>query len=395
MSLAAMREEVEDLEIAVDGDEIREAYAVRDRLDARIAVAVARFEADDLHTVDGAVTMQSWLRQHAGRDFTSAQRACTVGRKLRSLPVLAAAVLDGSVTGGQLDIILAHVPRRHLELFAAHEPDIVPLLVGVDVDVTRRAMERWRQRADALDPGPAPTERDNEVHLSRTINDRAELRGSFDADLAALVDAGLRVADSHELDKAPALRRAEALAQVFQTFLDLQHANPGGRHRPHVNVVIGIDDLETGVGARYVDTDAPVAPDAFAVLRCDATFHRVLVSSTGTILDYGRAARFWPANLYAAIVLRDGGCRIPGCQAPPSWCDVHHVREWDHGGSTSLDNGMLACRRHHGLVHSRGWSVKLLPDGTVELTSPLGRVTTSDPRGPRPRELFPDQRGGS
>ena len=54
------------------------------------------------------------------------------------------------------------------------------------------------------------------------------------------------------------------------------------------------------------------------------------------------------------MIARDRHCRFPGCDRPQAWCDVHHVTHWADGGSTALDNLLLLCRRHHGLVHRAG-----------------------------------------
>lgn len=382
MSLPAIAELVDDLHVAADADELRLAYQVRDKLDARIAVAVAAFEAGALYEDDGAVSMHGWLRAEAGRDPASAARMVTTGRRLDRFPVLRDAVLDGRITGGQLDIVLAGVPARHAARFAEHEAAIVPTLCDLRIDETRKAVDEWRQRADALDDGKAPAERENQLYLSKTLDNRGELKGSFDADATATIATALRVAMTKEFDRPLVERRADALVQVCQHFLDHQRVTSGGRHRPHVNVVIDADDLESGVGGRYLETDQALTPVGLGVLRCDSVLHRLLWSSQSGILDYGRAARQWPVDLYNAIAARDGGCRIPGCDAPPSWCDVHHVVEWEHGGRTSADNVVMACRRHHHLIHRAGYHVKLLPDATVEVTHPDGRVRTSRPRGP-------------
>jgi hypothetical protein len=124
-----------------DSAELKAAFAAYDRLGARLAVAVAEFEASGRHELDGALTMPSWLRQHAGRDARTAVKITATGRKLRALPVLRDAVLDGAISGGQLEVVVANVPMRHVTLFAEHEAAIVPALVGLDVDSTRRAME--------------------------------------------------------------------------------------------------------------------------------------------------------------------------------------------------------------------------------------------------------------
>ena len=150
-------------------------------------------------------------------------------------------------------------------------------------------------------------------------------------------------------------------------------------------MVIDLDDFlrQDGTGGRYVDTDAPVSPEAMMKLVCDAKWHRLL-GGESSILDYGTAMRDWPVNLWNAIAIRDGGCRWPGCDSPVSWCDVHHVDFWEHDGPTSISNGVMLCRHHHTRTHKPGHTLKMLEGGTVELTLPTGRFLTSEPRGPSP-----------
>ena len=57
-----------------------------------------------------------------------------------------------------------------------------------------------------------------------------------------------------------------------------------------------------------------------------------------------------------ALWLRDNGCTIPGCTAPPFWADAHHLIHWVDGGPTALTNGALLCARHHTIAHQRGWT---------------------------------------
>ena len=73
---------------------------------------------------------------------------------------------------------------------------------------------------------------------------------------------------------------------------------------------------------------------------------------------------------------RDGGCTFPGCDAPPSWCRIHHTVEWfaDHGDT---DVWMLAavCDFHHHLCHEGNWR--------VEADRQTGHQTWVDPAGGR------------
>ena len=79
-----------------------------------------------MYVLDGDLTMQTWLRHHTGASPTTASRMTMRGRKLRVLPVLSEAFLDGRVTGGQIDVIVTTLPKRHLEQFAEHEAELVP-----------------------------------------------------------------------------------------------------------------------------------------------------------------------------------------------------------------------------------------------------------------------------
>lgn len=381
-----LRAEIEGLQVPLHAAALVEAFALRDLLEARVAVAVGEFEAAGLHELDGAVSMGAWLRTRARRAHPAAQRLAVQGRKLGALRVLREAFVNGSVTAGQIEVILAHVRARHVARFAEHESELVPLLSRLGIAELTLAMEDWRAKADALDD-EEPIERENEVHLSATIDGRGELRGSVDSDLHALLEAGLRVADCGDRERSLAERRADALATVFQHFLDHQQIASGRRHRPHLNVVMTYEqwaDREFD-RARYLDTGQLVSPIQLGVLLCDSTFHRLVTSGASAVLDYGRGTRLWPPDLYNAIAVRDQRCRFPGCDRPASWCDVHHVQEWDADlGPTSVDNGVLLCRRHHRVLHRPGFEAKLRPDAHLEITFPDGRVQTSWPRGTSP-----------
>lgn len=384
-TVEALVEAVEALDLDVDADELRRTCAARDVLDAKLALGVHAFEAAGAHEAQGAVNARTWLRQEARLCPPAAGRTVSTGARLVDFPELAHSVLAGRLSGGQLDIVLAHVRPRHRARFASHAPQLVPLLEPLTVDETARAMQEWRRRADAEDDGGLGDTTESELHHASTLDGVGVLRGHLDTDDNAVVDAALRAADSRDRALSLARRKADALTQICQHFLDHQGITPKGRReRPHLNVYV-LPDPYGAPQARYTGSDAPVSPEAWGVLGCDAAWHRLLLDADSARLDYGRETRDWATDLYNAIVLRDGGCRAGACDAPASWCDVHHVDFWEHGGTTDVDNGVLLCRRHHRMIHKRGFHLKLLPDGTTELTTPTGEHLVNRPRGPGPR----------
>ena len=92
----------------------------------------------------------------------------------------------------------------------------------------------------------------------------------------------------------------------------------------------------------------------------------------GRILDHGRDKRIVPPSLRRTVEVQDRHCIFAGCEAPPHWCDVHHVLEWQRDdGETSLENSALLCELHHTKVH-HGFRVTRLPDGRWHTYRPDG-----------------------
>ncbi|HEX4755754.1 MAG TPA: HNH endonuclease signature motif containing protein, partial [Candidatus Dormibacteraeota bacterium] len=62
--------------------------------------------------------------------------------------------------------------------------------------------------------------------------------------------------------------------------------------------------------------------------------------------------------------------RFPGCDRPPEWTDGHHIEHWADGGPTEIGNLVSLCRRHHRVVHERGWRIQLDAQGVAVVTTP-------------------------
>ncbi len=96
-----------------------------------------------------------------------------------------------------------------------------------------------------------------------------------------------------------------------------------------------------------------------------------------TVLDLGRSRRLATDDQWAALLARDGGCIYPGCTAPPSMTEVHHLAEWaDDHGPTDLDLLALLCRHHHHDLHHRHQKLHRSTTGTITIT---GGTSTRGP----------------
>ena len=364
-----------------------------DRLTAKVSDGIGAFDQSRSWLDSGAVNMTAWLKT-TGLTARDAHVLARTALRLGDLPVVAAAYRDGTLSTGQVRAIVVNLNDTLAPLFATTEAELVPTLAAMPVTDVAATMQTWAQAAkDSLDePDPGVPER--RLHLSRTLDGRRELSGSFDAEAGVIAETALRLASTDDVDGAPprtqAQQRADALVDILRFFLDHQQTRRGGRHRPHLNVFLDLTDLAGGSGqvAGGWLADGTVL-DAATIRRlaCDAGVHRVITHGRSTILDYGSTTRTIPANLFNALVARDRHCRFGDCDRPAQWTEAHHVTHWTDGGPTTLDNLALLCSRHHHLVHQPGWHAKLLPDGTFTVTTPTHRTITSHPPA-RPPNLF-------
>ena len=139
-------------------------------------------------------------------------------------------------------------------------------------------------------------------------------------------------------------------------------ADPGtlfGTARPSVRIVVTERAVTTRNGHGYLEggSEAISLPTIERHL-CDAGLVGVKFDDDGQCVNVGRDQRLFTARQRVGLAVRDGGCRFPGCDRPPSWCEAHHIDQWhrDHG-RTDIADGILLCRHHHLLVHNNRWRV--------------------------------------
>jgi hypothetical protein len=390
-----LRETITSLDIPVSGDAVVAVFELIDLLTARVLEVVGELDAAEAWRAEGATSATGWLRHRARRSGRDASWCARTARRLRDLPVTGEAYREGLLSTGQVQAIVANVNDEIAPLFAEAEGEMVPLLVPLSVPDVATAMQTWAQAAkdslqddepDLSEP-PART-----LFLSETLNGRGELSGGLDPEARELADIALRVAESPDVEgeppRSPAQRRADAFVDIMRFFLDHQTAQSGGRHRHHMNVIVRYEDLIEGRGGEFAD-GTRVDGATIQRLACDAGYHRVVTQGRSSILDYGTTRRNIPVNLFNALVVRDRGCRFPGCDRPPHWCEAHHIDHWENHGPTKIENLVLACSRHHHLLHMPGWHIRLRPDATLEVTTPTGQNLVDRPPG-HTADLFVD-----
>jgi hypothetical protein len=371
--LDALAAVVCEVTVAPTGEALAEAMRSRDALDARIAAGQAEYVKIGGYEVDGYGSIGAFLRLRGGLTVPDSRRVARRSAKLGAWPEVTDAWVAGRLDGPKVDVMCAKVPRRHVDRFAVTAAATVEVLAPLTVDEVSARLDDWVTEADGdAEREAAEDERETEtappareLFVSRSIDDIRFLGGQLDADSAVPVEEAIKAATVADLETF--LSRLPAMALVERgLFLE---AFDG-----------------TGGVARTLDGN-PVSDALLACVASGGLIERVLTAE-GRIIDHGRAVREFTDAQRRAILARDRGCRTPGCDAPAERCHIHHVRQWDDGGSTDIANGVAKCRRCHLKHHRERWTDLLEPDGTYALTSPTGVRQTSRPPGwqtPQPR----------
>lgn len=200
---------------------------------------------------------------------------------------------------------------------------------------------------------------------------------------------GAPVDDSLFLDqRTRAQKMHDAFAMILNTTASTDQLPHVGGAAPTLVVSVSADDYITGEGwAQVLNTGDLIPARVAAQVGCAGGIQRILFDANGRISALGTSVRIFNALQRRAITLRDGGCIIPGCTVPASWCEIHHVQEYADGGPTHTDNGVLLCWWHHRNLHLSEWRIRM-NRGIPEVRGPLwwDREQRWHPAGaPRPR----------
>jgi hypothetical protein len=147
----------------------------------------------------------------------------------------------------------------------------------------------------------------------------------------------------------------------------------------HVPLEALVDDsAEPSELAAELEHQGLIDVETVRRIACDAAVVVAVDDHLGHTMYEGRARRFPSGAQRREVIRRDRTCRFPGC-ANVTFAAVHHITPWKLGGGTDLDNLVLLCKHHHGVVHRDGWSMSGNPNEELSVVGPSGRVMVSRP----------------
>ena len=165
------------------------------------------------------------------------------------------------------------------------------------------------------------------------------------------------------LDRTGAQRRFDALLAIFNAAATASGFT--GTSDPLVNILIDQITFEHHLTKMSGTDTEPPDPATVNDRRCEtSTGHqvdpndviaaalighdrRVVLHSTGVVIDMGRRSRLFTGGARDAVLLGDRWCIWPGCDLRSGRCQTDHTTPWTRDGPTRPDNGAPLCARHN------------------------------------------------
>ena len=335
---------------------IPDLFEIGHQIAALQLAAVASYDARGGAQIDGHRTTGDWLGKRT-RVSDGGARVQTA-RDLRDhLPATAQALRDGVISMEHVRAI-RRAYRMFDRDFAGIEVEVVEFAKTHSVKLTRAFIDKIIQQY-APDPSEDTAEARREqrkLFLSQSMDGWWHMTGLLDPATGHSVQAALDTYSqpvSADDRRSPAMRRADALAEIADRSLDTTDRPTGFGH---VTLTLTPDQLRTGLAATWPTGLLASRTDTHTAA-CSACVTYVVGLPTDhpvrwQPLNVGFALRYATKAQRAALAVRDGnGCAHPGCTVPAWRCVAHHIRPWDQGGRTDLRNMVLLCRYHHRRVH--------------------------------------------
>jgi len=384
---------------------LQEAVRLGGRLQVWQERLAAGIEKSEAAWNERKTSTATWLAESMNLTTRDAKRLVKAGQELERFAVVGEAACAGAVLPAQavaITQVLADLPKEFdqtaihrgqemmVEFAATHNSGELRRLTSYLVEVLSpetadqieaKRLERQERRAMAH----------RFLEFTNDGDGSMLIRGSLPVAAAEpfirIVDAytasekrALEALDPNTEYVTPAMRRADGLLAMVNAHSQQALAPSNGGDRPRIVITLSYDKLakhccDAGLGAELTRTGEKLPASAVRQLLCDTDILPVVLNGQSEPLDVGRTQRLVTPPIRAALELRDQGCVFPGCDKPPEACHAHHLVPWWNGGRTSLENLVLACPHHHGIIEpghdptTDRWQARIR-DGRAEVIPP-------------------------
>ena len=318
--------------------------------DSLRTVAVGQVERTNGWKGEGARSISEWLATETDCAQYEAQSVVILANQLQHLPTTQAALLSGVLSNAQA----VEVARG-----AIVAPNTESQLLNLAKHVTVRDLRDATARVIAGATDEAA--RHKQIHKTRFLKSWRDpdgafiIKGRMTVANGAIVMAALkplqdeifnaaRKSGNHERPEAYA---ADALLELCTT--ESAIAAKPARANAVMNIRIDMASLKRGHtehGEVCEIAGVGPIPVATATAHLGEAFLKLLVMDGTDIRTIAHMGRAIPAKLRTGLEERDRVCQVPTCDMNIG-LEIDHIKPFSEGGSTSFENLVRLCKRHH------------------------------------------------
>ncbi|KAA1395216.1 HNH endonuclease [Aeromicrobium ginsengisoli] len=385
------------------GDVREQLHALQEAqhaIDAAQAVLLVELEASKDYELDGASTLNTWVRNQLRMNSGEANTLVRGAIISRDLPSVAEAAFDGRISTQHVRAFVYGLRHVGLEPMRQHEQVLLAVaLEHAPSDLFEavkhlKALVHPEDLDDAWERGM-----DREDFNVEAVPDGWHVNGFLNtitgAKLKAVLDSVSAPRDKDD-DRTGSQRRVQGLDDLLDSILAGGLPSDKGV-RPHVSVFVDADTVAAAAEHVQQATEKPfttpdpmpetepaklaghgaIGPHLLMYLACIGdttaflTQHRdgqqAQIMNAGTI-------KYQPTLLQRRAVLarQKGVCATPGCKH--THLEIHHTIWWPHGGPTDLDLLIGLCVRCHHLLHRGRLAITGNAVTGFEFTNHTGRT---------------------
>jgi len=367
---------------------------------ARFVVRLAESTRREMFRDDGATSPEVWVAECFGVSGPTARSFSQVADKSEHLPHLVQSLGSGDISFDKVRAVVGVATRAtDRELCDQAKEHSVRELAEVARSVAERARSAFSS--------PSRSQHDsrylrfNDGHRTMSLQvpteEYARTKACVDAWAGTVsADEAAESTDEEETETEAPLdqRRCDGFLAMLDAVTPGKENRGGGApagssdpasspnpffvvaHVPLEVLVVGSEDKSELAGE--LEHHGMIDVETVQRIACDATVVVAVDDKVGHTMYEGRARRFPSGAQRREIFRRDRHCRFPGC-ANAAFAIVHHIVPWKPRGGTDLPNLVLLCKRHHGVVHRKGWSLSGNANEELSIETPAGRVMVSRP----------------
>lgn len=350
------------------GAEITELCSYIYAAEYRLLTLIREFDENEYWAEQGLCSCAHWLNFKCGIGMNAAREKVRVAHALADLPKI-----SEKFEAGALSFSKVRAVTRIAD--ASNEEYLLMMAEHGTAHHVEKLVSKYRTAKRLQDAEIA-----NEQYNSREVTHHYDhdgclvIKARVPAEQGALIVKALEMAmdksfadaegtPTEELEPIAA-RRADALAEIAETYMNNSESSGSTADRYQVVVHVRAEDGDCGEQLAHIEDGPGITAVTSRRIACDSTIVAIKEDKNGEPLSIGRRSRSIPPPMRRALRARDQGCRFPGC-TNTRFVDGHHIEHWADGGETSMDNLVMLCRHHHHLVHEGGFVCEKSVDGEV------------------------------